>query len=64
MFFRTEILLFGTGSSIAFPPPSFKQYLNSLGIQVDVMDSRNACATYNLLASEGRRIAAAVVPPL
>lgn len=35
----TEILLVGTGKTGLFPPPKFKQYLNSLGIQVDVLDS-------------------------
>ena len=34
-----EILLVGTGPRGLFPPPSFKKYLNSLGIQVDVLDS-------------------------
>jgi NADH dehydrogenase [ubiquinone] 1 alpha subcomplex assembly factor 3 len=34
-----EILLVGTGARGLFPPPHFKQYLNGLGIQVDVLDS-------------------------
>lgn len=36
---RAEILLVGTGQRGLFPPPSFKKYLNGLGIQVDVLDS-------------------------
>ncbi|GAA5825273.1 hypothetical protein JCM10212_005678, partial [Sporobolomyces blumeae] len=36
---RPEILLVGTGPTGLFPPPAFKKYLNSLGIQVDVLDS-------------------------
>ncbi|GAA5832907.1 hypothetical protein JCM3766R1_007088 [Sporobolomyces carnicolor] len=59
---RPEILLVGTGKTGLFPPPKFKQYLNSLGIQVDVLDSRNAASTYNLLSEEGRRVAAALYP--
>ncbi|GAA5894762.1 uncharacterized protein JCM6883_002199 [Sporobolomyces salmoneus] len=59
---RPEILLVGTGKTGLFPPPKFKQYLNSLGIQVDVLDSRNAASTYNLLSEEGRRVAAALFP--
>lgn len=43
-------------------PPKFRQYLNNLGIQVDVLDSKNASATYNLLLEEGRRVAAALYP--
>jgi NADH dehydrogenase [ubiquinone] 1 alpha subcomplex assembly factor 3 len=59
---RPEILLLGTGKSIALPPPFFRTYLNGLGIQLDTMDTRNACSTYNLLAEEGRRVAAALIP--
>ncbi|BGP45344.1 hypothetical protein JCM10450v2_001162 [Rhodotorula kratochvilovae] len=59
---RPEILFVGTGTSTQFAPPAFKKYLNSLGIQVDVLDSRNAASTYNLLQEEGRRVAAALYP--
>ncbi|GJN87796.1 hypothetical protein Rhopal_000751-T1 [Rhodotorula paludigena] len=59
---RPEILLVGTGTSTMFAPPAFKKYLNGLGIQVDVLDSRNAASTYNLLQEEGRRVAAALYP--
>ncbi|GAA5857608.1 hypothetical protein JCM8547_004294 [Rhodosporidiobolus lusitaniae] len=59
---RPEILLVGTGKTTCFPPPFFKRYLNNLGIQVDVLDSRNAASTYNLLVEEGRRVAAALYP--
>lgn len=56
---KPDILLFGTGRSALPPPPWLRPYLNSLGIQLDIMDSRNACSTFNLLAEEGRRVAAA-----
>ncbi|TDL29901.1 DUF498-domain-containing protein [Rickenella mellea] len=59
---KPEILLFGTGKTTVLPPPSIRTYLNSVGIQVDVMDTWNACTTYNLLAEEGRRVAAALLP--
>ncbi|KAJ7167752.1 DUF498-domain-containing protein [Mycena filopes] len=59
---RPEILILGTGIEMAHPPPSFRSYLKDLGIQVDVMSTRNACSTYNLLAEEGRRVAAALAP--
>ncbi|PSR73693.1 hypothetical protein PHLCEN_2v10612 [Hermanssonia centrifuga] len=59
---KPEILLLGTGKRLILPPPSIRQYLTSIGIQIDVMDTRNACSTYNLLAEEGRRVAAALIP--
>ncbi|KAF8484614.1 DUF498-domain-containing protein [Russula ochroleuca] len=59
---KPEILLIGTGKSVNPLPAILRQHLNKLGIQVDVMDSWNACTTYNLLSEEGRRVAAALLP--
>ncbi|KAH9938073.1 NADH dehydrogenase 1 alpha subcomplex assembly factor 3 [Fomitopsis serialis] len=59
---KPELLLFGTGKKVAFVPPMLRQYISSLGIQVDVMDTWNACSTYNMLAEEGRQVAAALLP--
>jgi NADH dehydrogenase [ubiquinone] 1 alpha subcomplex assembly factor 3 len=59
---KPEILLLGTGRSVALPPPKLREYLNKIGVQLDIMDSWNACSTYNLLAEEGRRVAAALLP--
>ncbi|KAM0749959.1 hypothetical protein T439DRAFT_315326 [Meredithblackwellia eburnea MCA 4105] len=59
---RPDILLVGSGQRGLFAPPAFRKYINSLGIQVDVIDSKSACSTYNLLAEEGRRVAAAIYP--
>ncbi|KAG1752466.1 NADH dehydrogenase 1 alpha subcomplex assembly factor 3 [Suillus paluster] len=59
---KPEILVFGTGRRMELPPPSIRGYLKELGIQLDIMDTRNACSTYNLLAEEGRRVAAALLP--
>ncbi|CEQ39343.1 SPOSA6832_00859, partial [Sporobolomyces salmonicolor] len=55
---RPEILLVGTGPTGLFPPPAFKNYLNRLGIQVDVLDSPrdsallspNCMLTYNFFS--------------
>ncbi|KAF8806146.1 hypothetical protein BYT27DRAFT_7191451 [Phlegmacium glaucopus] len=59
---RPEILLLGTGKKLIQPPSFLRAYLGTLGIQLDVMDTRNACSTYNLLSEEGRRVAAALLP--
>jgi uncharacterized protein len=34
-----EILLFGTGQTVLPAPKEIKDYISSLGIQLDVMDS-------------------------
>ncbi|KAH9855034.1 DUF498-domain-containing protein [Lenzites betulinus] len=59
---KPEILLIGTGQRVEMLPPALRQYLIKAGVQVDVMNTRNACSTYNLLAEEGRRVAAALLP--
>ncbi|KAG1782986.1 NADH dehydrogenase 1 alpha subcomplex assembly factor 3 [Suillus placidus] len=59
---KPEILVFGTGRRMELPPLSIRGYLKEMGIQLDIMDTRNACSTYNLLAEEGRRVAAALLP--
>ncbi|KAI0776144.1 DUF498-domain-containing protein [Trametes elegans] len=59
---KPEILLLGTGERVEMLPPALRQYLSRVGVQVDVMSTRNACSTYNLLSEEGRRVAAALLP--
>lgn len=43
LIFGTEILILGTGKTVSLPPPSIKSYLNSLGIQLDIMDTVRLC---------------------
>ncbi|KAK4688732.1 NADH dehydrogenase [ubiquinone] 1 alpha subcomplex assembly factor 3, partial [Tremellales sp. Uapishka_1] len=59
---RPEILLLGTGLRVIPPPQRIKDYVSGLGIQLDVMDSRNAASTFNLLSEEGRTVGAALCP--
>ena len=59
---RPELIMFGTGREFAPIPEHIRQYFFKLGIQVDQMNSKHAAATYNVLAEEGRRIAAALLP--
>jgi NADH dehydrogenase [ubiquinone] 1 alpha subcomplex assembly factor 3 len=41
-----------------------KNYFYKKGIQIEVVDSRNAASTFNILVKEGRRVAAAILPPI
>ncbi|KAH9482196.1 NADH dehydrogenase [ubiquinone] 1 alpha subcomplex assembly factor 3 [Psilocybe cubensis] len=59
---KPEMLLLGTGKTLVPPPAFLRSYLSGLGIQLEIMDTRNACSTYNLLSEEGRRVAAALLP--
>ncbi|NBE08727.1 Mth938-like domain-containing protein [Paragemmobacter ruber] len=59
---RIDVLFLGMGAEIAHPPRAFREALEAGGIGVEVMSSPAACRTYNVLLSEGRRIAAALLP--
>jgi uncharacterized protein len=59
---KIDVLFLGTGKEIAHAPAGFRAALEAVGIGVEVMNSPAACRTYNVLLSEGRRIALAVLP--
>lgn len=56
-----EILLLGCGERMHLVPPELRRELKAAGISVDAMDTRAACRTYNVLMSEDRRVAAALL---
>ena len=56
-----DIVLLGTGSQLRFPPRVLSRCLSDARIGLEVMDLGAACRTYNILASEGRRVAAALI---
>ena len=58
-----ELVLLGTGDVLRFPDPRLLANLMRAGIGTEVMDTRAACRTYNILAEEGRNIAAALIMP-
>lgn len=51
-----EIVLIGTGTTHRFPKPEALRPLIEARIGFEVMDSRAACRTYNVLLSEGRKV--------
>ena len=59
--YQPEIVLLGTGTSQRFPHPRLLSGLASARVGVEVMDTRAACRTFNILVAEGRRVAAALV---
>jgi uncharacterized protein len=58
-----EILLLGCGRRMQLVPPALRQALRQAGIVLEIMDTGAACRTYNVLLSEERRVAAALLPP-
>lgn len=56
-----DVLLIGCGARAAFLAPALRRALKDAGISADAMDTGAACRTYNVLAAEGRRVAAALI---
>ena len=58
---QPELVIFGSGSRLRFPPPAFMQALMRSRIGIETMDTLAACRTYNILAGEGRQVVAALL---
>lgn len=58
---RPGILLLGCGSSMALPPRPLRAFLKAQGVIVEFMDTGAAARTYNVLLTEGRDVAAALI---
>jgi uncharacterized protein len=56
-----ELVIFGSGAMLRFPPPSLYRGLIDARIGLETMDSAAACRTYNVLAAEGRSVVAALL---
>ena len=59
--YSPELVLFGSGTRLRFPPPMFLRPLMAGRIGLDTMDTLAACRTYNILAGEGRHVLAALL---
>ncbi|APE43963.1 hypothetical protein BOO69_11500 [Sulfitobacter alexandrii] len=59
---QIDVLFVGTGADIDHLPETLTGPLDAVGIGVEAMASPAACRTYNVLLSEGRRIALALLP--
>lgn len=57
-----DVIFIGTGAQIAHIPSALRLELEQAGLGVEAMNSPAACRTYNVLLSEGRRVALAVLP--
>ena len=57
-----DVRFVGTGGAIAHLPGGLRAALEAAGLGVEVMHSRAAARTYNVVLAEARRIAAALLP--
>ncbi len=58
---KIELILLGCGEKMSPIPSAIRQFLKLHAITIDAMDTGAACRTYNVLLSEGRRVAAALI---
>lgn len=57
-----EIVIIGTGIRIVMISQDLRHYFKELGIMIEVMDTINACSTFNMLSQEGRLVGACLLP--
>jgi len=58
---KPALILLGTGERQAFPPAVVMAACLSRGIGLEVMNNPAAARTFNILAGEGRKVAAAFI---
>jgi uncharacterized protein len=58
---EVEFLLLGVGARNAQPPRAIREALLAAGMGLEFMDTPAAARLYNVLTSEGRRVAAALI---
>jgi len=59
---KVDLLLFGMGADIAPLPKGLQLELEEIGVMAEPMSTPSAARSYNVLLSEGRRVAAALLP--
>lgn len=60
---KIELLVVGTGVKIERLSQEVLGYLRKHNISLELLDTPNACSTFNFLLEEGRMTAAALIPP-
>ena len=57
-----EVVLLGAGPRAILPRPQVLLPFGRRGVGVEIMTTAAACRTYNILAADGRRVAAVLLP--
>lgn len=58
---KPSVLMLGCGKGMSVVPREIRAALKAAGIVVEPMDTGAACRTYNVLLTEGRDVAAALI---
>jgi len=58
---KPDVVLLGTGTRHQFIHPKLTLALTKAGISLECMTTHAACRTYNILMTEGRNVAAALL---
>jgi len=58
---RPSVLMLGCGKGMSVVPREVRAALKAAGIVAEPMDTGAACRTYNVLLTEGRDVAAALI---
>ncbi len=58
---KPEVILLGTGPEQVFLSPTLYQSVLAKQIGIEIMNTLSACRTYQVLTSEGRAVAAAMI---
>ncbi len=59
--YNPQVILLGTGNEIRFPNPAIFEPLYKNQVGIEVMDTKAACRTYTVLASEERKVLAILI---
>lgn len=57
-----DVVLLGCGKTVAPEMLTLRKDLKARGLHIEFMDTGAACRTFNVLLTEGRRVAAALLP--
>jgi NADH dehydrogenase [ubiquinone] 1 alpha subcomplex assembly factor 3 len=62
-FVATDLLVLGLGNERNLQFPGMLLECRHRGLNLEVLTTEKACATFNFLTAEGRCVAAALIPP-
>ncbi|XP_069141066.1 NADH dehydrogenase [ubiquinone] 1 alpha subcomplex assembly factor 3-like isoform X1 [Argopecten irradians] len=60
---KLDMLIIGKGMFIDQVNPEVHQFLKTKGINTEILPTEEACGLFNMLSTEGRNVAAALIPP-